>query len=74
MADPKETRIQRIVNKATGIVWEVVEGSATHKRCQANPKQYEFLAPGQDEAKAPAVVPPVGAPPAAKKGKANGGL
>jgi len=72
VADPKEPCILRIVNKATGVLWEVAEGSPAHMRCKANPKQYEILAPGQDEAKEPEVVSPPEEKPAAKKGKANG--
>ena len=39
----------RIVNKATGVVWEVEEGSTTYKRCLASPKQYEISKPIPDK-------------------------
>lgn len=39
----KEPAILKIVNKATGAVWEVPEGSPAHKRCAGQPKVYEIL-------------------------------
>lgn len=64
--------ILRIVTRQTGILWEVEEGSATHKRCLANPKQYEILAPGQDGVKAPEVAMPVEEKAAKKKLEKSG--
>jgi hypothetical protein len=66
MAD-KGPAIARIVNKATGIMWEVPEGSPAHKRCASQPKAYEIMKPGQDEAKPPVVA----SPPNGKTGKVN---
>lgn len=64
----KEPAILKIVNKATGAVWEVPEGSPAHKRCAGQPKAYEILKQGQDEAKPPVAVSPPEKPPDGKKG------
>jgi hypothetical protein len=62
----KEPAIVRIVNRSTGVLWEVVEGSPTHKRCIAQPGAYEILKPNQDVDKPPVVAFPPGDKPAKK--------
>lgn len=52
MAD-KEPAILKITTKATGAVWEVPEGSPTHKRCAAQPKAYEIVRPAASQPEKP---------------------